>query len=209
MLIILTDENFEKEIQSIDKPVLVDFFATWCEPCNILAPILEKVAEDLNEKIVLVKADIDEIPKTAQKFMIDKIPTVILFKKGKAIGSFVGLKSEIDIKEWIVGVLEASNNGQQEKVEESKIEESSIKELMAKYSKYAEENGFKLNPDTKSVERVINGLLENEKKYGEKYCPCRRVTGEKEEDSKKICPCFWHKEEINKDGNCFCRLYVK
>ena len=199
MSIILTDENFEKEVQAIDKPVLVDFFATWCDPCSILAPILEKAADDLKEKIVLVKVNLDDIPQTAQKFGIDRIPTVILFKKGKPISSFVGLRSEKDIKEWLGEALEVSNNNQQEKIEE----------LMVEYSKYAEENGFKLNPDKKIVERVINGLLENEKKHGQKYCPCRRVTGDKEEDSKKICPCFWHKDEINKDGHCFCRLYVR
>lgn len=198
---ILTDENFEREVQAIEKPVLVDFFATWCEPCSVLAPILEKVAQDLAEKIVLVKVNLDEIPQTAQKFGIDRIPTVILFEKGKPISNFIGLRSEEDIKKWLEEFL---TDGQQEKIKESRI-----KELMAEYSKYAEENGFKLNPDKKIVERVINGLLENEKKHGEKYCPCRRVTGEKEEDSKKICPCFWHKDEINKDGHCFCRLYVR
>lgn len=199
MSIILTDENFEKEVQAIGKPTLVDFFATWCEPCSVLAPILEKVADDLKEKIVLVKANIDELPQTAQKFEIDRIPTVVLFEEGKPISSFVGLMPENDIKKWLDEALETSNNDQQEK----------IKELTAEYSKYAEENGFKLNPDKKTVERVINGLLENEKKYGEKYCPCRRVTGEKEEDLKKICPCFWHKDEIDKDGHCFCGLYVR
>jgi len=86
---------------------------------------------------------------------------------------------------------------------------STIEELKKKYKEYAESNGFHLNPDEKTVERIINGLLNNKEKYGEMYCPCRRVTGDKEEDSKKICPCFWHKDEIKKDGHCFCNLYVK
>ena len=84
-----------------------------------------------------------------------------------------------------------------------------IADLKEEYTKYAKDNGFQLNPDEKIVERIINGLLENEKKYGKKYCPCRRVSGNKEEDSKKICPCIWHKDEISKDGHCFCNLYVK
>jgi ferredoxin-thioredoxin reductase catalytic subunit len=84
-----------------------------------------------------------------------------------------------------------------------------IEELKKQYSEYAKANGFKLNPDNKTVERIIVGLLGNEGKYGQKYCPCRRVTGNKEEDAKKICPCFWHKEELAKDGHCFCNLYVK
>jgi len=84
-----------------------------------------------------------------------------------------------------------------------------IEELKKQYSDYAKSNGFQLNPDEKSVERVIKGLLENEKKYGKKYCPCRRVSGNEAEDAKKICACFWHKDEIKNDGHCLCRLYVK
>jgi len=82
-------------------------------------------------------------------------------------------------------------------------------ELIKKYSEYAQENGFQLNPDKKTVERIIKGLLANEQKHGEKYCPCRRLTGDKEEDSKKICPCVYHKDEIAKDGRCFCGLFTK
>ena len=84
-----------------------------------------------------------------------------------------------------------------------------IKKLIEEFKEYAMANGFKLNPDEKTVKRVIEGLLRNEEKYGKKYCPCRRVTGDEAEDAKKICPCFWHKDEIEKDGHCFCQLYVK
>jgi thioredoxin 1 len=101
----LTDENFEKEINSADKLVLVDFFATWCEPCSMLAPILEKVAEQFKEKIVLVKANLDNIPLAAQKFEVEKIPTVILFKNGKPISGFVGLAPENAIKQWLENIL--------------------------------------------------------------------------------------------------------
>ncbi len=84
-----------------------------------------------------------------------------------------------------------------------------VKKIIKDCREYAEKNGFKLNPDTKAVERLINGLFENEKKHGERYCPCRRITGNLEEDKLKICPCAWHKEEIAKDGHCCCRLYFK
>jgi ferredoxin-thioredoxin reductase catalytic subunit len=84
-----------------------------------------------------------------------------------------------------------------------------IKQLAEEFSEYAKNNGIRLNPDKKSVERIIDGLLKNEEKYGAKYCPCRRVSGNKEEDSKKICPCIWHKDEVVKDGHCLCRLYYK
>ena len=84
-----------------------------------------------------------------------------------------------------------------------------IEELKKEYSEYAKSNGFQLNPDEKSVERVIGGLLKNEEKLGAKYCPCRRVSGDKEDDAKKICPCIWGKDEVQKDGHCICNLYVK
>jgi len=84
-----------------------------------------------------------------------------------------------------------------------------IEELIKEYSEYAKNNGFQLNSDRKTAEKTINGLLENEKKYGKKYCPCRRIIGIIEEDSKKICPCSWHKDEIENDGHCFCNLYIK
>ncbi|MFA5359496.1 MAG: ferredoxin-thioredoxin reductase catalytic domain-containing protein [Patescibacteria group bacterium] len=84
-----------------------------------------------------------------------------------------------------------------------------IEEMIKNYSEYAKENGFQLNPDRKTVERVINGLIANEKKNGKKYCPCRRLSGNIEEDAKKICPCAYHKEEIKKDGRCYCGLFTK
>jgi len=91
----------------------------------------------------------------------------------------------------------------------NKQNKNKVKELIKEYGEYAKNNGFQLNPDKKTVERIINGLLRNEKKYGKKYCPCRRVAENEKEDSKKICPCFWHKDEIKKDGHCLCWLYTK
>ena len=101
----ITDENFEKEIIAKDKFVLVDFFATWCEPCSILGPTLEKIAEEFKEKIILIKANLDNTPLTAQKFKVEKIPTVILFKNGEPINGFVGLVPEKAIKEWLENLL--------------------------------------------------------------------------------------------------------
>jgi len=84
-----------------------------------------------------------------------------------------------------------------------------IEEMIKNYSEYARKNGFQLNPNRKTVERIMNGLLENEKQKGHKYCPCRMLSGNQEEDSKKICPCAYHKEEIAKDGRCYCGLFIK
>ncbi|MBU4204617.1 thioredoxin, partial [Patescibacteria group bacterium] len=153
MTLILTDENFEKEIQSIDKPVLVDFFATWCGPCTTLDPILEKIADDLKDEIVLVRVELDNIPITAQKFGIDRIPAVVLFRGGKPISGFIGLRTEEFIKEWLEKTIKQPEDNIQEKVEE----------LNRWYANYAKENGFNLNPNKEMVQRLIRGLLENEK----------------------------------------------
>jgi len=84
-----------------------------------------------------------------------------------------------------------------------------IKNLIRECQEYAEKNRFSLNENKEAVERIAEGLLNNEKKYGKRYCPCRRVTGEKDEDEKNICPCSYHIEELKKNGRCFCGLFVK
>jgi len=195
----LTDQNFIEDIRKSDKPVLVDFFATWCGPCEVLGPIIERVAKNFEDKIVLAKCNIDEFPLTSDKFGVDRIPMVALFKNGELADSFIGLIPEDEIKKWI-----------EKNLAQKKEDKTAAKAEFIKQSKeYAEKSGFNLNPDTKTVEKIVNGIFENEKKYGKKYCPCRRVTGNAEEDAKKICPCFWHKDEIAKDGHCFCKLFTK
>jgi thioredoxin 1 len=206
MTTILNDENFDKEITGTDKFVLVDFFATWCEPCSVLAPILEKVAADLKDKIVLQKVNIDDSPKTAEKFGIEKIPTVVLFKNGAPVSGFVGMVPEESIKEWLEN---AFKNPLPTPVVEKKEVEPDTNGMIERYDNYAKSNGFRLNPNRKIVEGIINGLFQNEKKYGKKYCPCRRVKGNEAEDAKIICPCVFHKDEIQKDGHCLCNLFLK
>jgi len=74
---------------------------------------------------------------------------------------------------------------------------------------YAERKGYRLNPDKEILDTVTDGLAKNEEKYGRRYCPCRIVTGDGEEDRKVICPCIYHKEEIENDGMCHCELFFK
>lgn len=100
-MISLTDQNFEQIVKENNKPVLVDFFAEWCPPCKMLSPILEKLDKEYKEKIIFAKINVDVSPQTAQKFSIDSIPVVILFKKGELVGTFVGLSSEEEIKTWL------------------------------------------------------------------------------------------------------------
>lgn len=105
MILNLNDSNFEQEIKKSAKPVLVDFFASWCGPCQVLGPILEKIAEEFKDRVVLVKCNVDEFPQTSTKFGIDRIPNVFLFKNGKPVDGFLGLVPEDTIKNWLEGAL--------------------------------------------------------------------------------------------------------
>ena len=202
-MITLTDENFEKEITNSSKPILVDFWAQWCMPCFVLSPILEKLAEEYKDKFILAKVSLEVAPLTAQKFGVDRIPMVVLFNGGKPISGFIGARPEPVVRELLDKML---GDVKSKEGEENKED---IEKIIQSYQAYAEKNGFKLNPDRETVERLIKGMLENEKKYGARYCPCRRITGNPEDDKSKICPCHWHREEIERDGHCFCGLFYK
>lgn len=202
-MITLTDENFEKEIQAAEKPVVVDFMASWCSPCFVLGPILEKLAEEYKDKFILAKVNIEAAPLAAKKFGVDRIPMVVLFNEGKPISGFIGVKPEHALKKLLDKMLKDI------KSKEGEGSKEDIEKIIQSYQEYAEKNGFKLNPSRVIVERLVKGLLENEKKYGFRYCPCRKISGNPEEDKPKICPCQWHREEIEKDGHCFCGLFYK
>lgn len=85
----VTDQNFEQEVLKADKPVLVDFWAAWCGPCRMVAPVLEELAAE-NEKVKIVKLDVDANPISAGRFGVRAIPTMILFKDGREAQRLVG-----------------------------------------------------------------------------------------------------------------------
>jgi ferredoxin-thioredoxin reductase catalytic subunit len=87
--------------------------------------------------------------------------------------------------------------------------ESENEKLYKEYEEYAKANGFQLNPNRAVVDNLINSLLKREKESGERYCPCRRITEDKEENKRIVCPCAYHKKEIEEDGHCLCFLFVK
>lgn len=104
----ISDDNFEKEVieSSKEKPVLVDFWASWCPPCQILGPILEKIEKKYKDKIKIAKLNIEENKQKSAEYNISSIPAVKLFKQGKVIDEFVGLRSEQDLKAWMDNALQ-------------------------------------------------------------------------------------------------------
>jgi thioredoxin 1 len=91
---ILDDKNFSAEIAKSDGgPILVDFWATWCGPCRMVAPILEKLATEMKGRARIAKLDVDQNPATAAQFGISSIPTLILFKNGKPVDQVVGAQT--------------------------------------------------------------------------------------------------------------------
>ena len=85
------DSNFESEVISADGPVMVDFYATWCGPCKVLAPIVEKIADDFEGKLKVGKVDIDKAPQTARKYGITSVPTVMVFEGGEKKAAHIGV----------------------------------------------------------------------------------------------------------------------
>ena len=94
---IISSSQFASEVEAADVPVLVDFFATWCGPCKMLAPTLDQVAAEVAGRAKVVKVDIDASPDLAQRFGVMSIPTLIAFKDGKQISKNVGVTSSEEL----------------------------------------------------------------------------------------------------------------
>ncbi|OQA35420.1 MAG: Thioredoxin-1 [Parcubacteria group bacterium ADurb.Bin326] len=93
-----TDAGFEAEVLNSDKPVLVDFFATWCGPCRMQGPIVDELAAEMGDKVKIGKMDVDQNPQAAGKYGIMSIPTIMIFKGGEAKETFTGLQTKETLK---------------------------------------------------------------------------------------------------------------
>lgn len=97
---IITSDQFQMEVLKSEKPVLVDFFATWCGPCKMLAPVLDELSAD-REDIKIVKIDVDQSPDLARQYKVSAVPTMLLFKKGEVANKSMGFLEKKDLEKFI------------------------------------------------------------------------------------------------------------
>lgn len=101
MAFIFTDENFEQEALQGDQLTVVDFFADWCGPCKMMAPIVEELAESLKDQVKIGKLNVDNSPATAAKYKVMSIPTIVFIKNGNVVETIVGVVSKAQLEEKI------------------------------------------------------------------------------------------------------------
>jgi thioredoxin 1 len=110
----ITDDSFQSDVLSADKPVLVDFWAEWCGPCKMIGPSLEEISEELGEQVTIAKLNIDDNPDAPGKYGVRGIPTMILFKNGVPAATKIGAEPKGKIKSWLVGELAGSSEASAE-----------------------------------------------------------------------------------------------
>jgi len=97
----VSDDTFDKDVLRNDKCVLVDFYADWCGPCKMVAPILEEISNEMQDRLVIAKHNIDDNPNVPTRYGVRGIPTMLLFKDGKLVDTKVGAIPKKNIKEWL------------------------------------------------------------------------------------------------------------
>jgi thioredoxin 1 len=104
-IIHVTDSSFEQDVLKSTTPVLLDFWAEWCGPCKMIAPILDEIAAEYAGRVIVAKMNVDENPRTPMKFNVRGIPTLILFKDGRAEGQKIGAVRKPDVAAFLDGKL--------------------------------------------------------------------------------------------------------
>ena len=102
----IDDSSFDQNVLQAEVPVLVDFWATWCGPCRMVAPVVEELAQEYEGKIRFAKLDVDQNPKTAGKYGIMSIPTLIIFKNGEPVSHVVGFRPKAELKRELDATLD-------------------------------------------------------------------------------------------------------
>ena len=102
-VIALEKHNLQQEVLASDKPVLVDFWASWCMPCRMLSPTVDAIAEELAGKVKVCKVNVDEQPELAEQYRVMSIPTLLVFKEGRLVDSSVGVKPKAAILNMLKG----------------------------------------------------------------------------------------------------------
>jgi thioredoxin 1 len=105
----VTDGTFQKEVMESDAPVLVDFWATWCGPCRMYGPIVDKVADEYKGRLKVVRVDVDQNPNLSRTYQIRAIPASFVIQKGNVVRSWVGLVSEDDVRQQLDQVLSTAS----------------------------------------------------------------------------------------------------
>jgi len=167
-----TAATFEKDViaRSMEVPVVVDFWAPWCEPCRQLAPLLEKLANEQSGKFVLVKVDIDQAPEIAQAFGVQSIPYVVALREGQPVDNFMGILPEDQLREWLKSILPLP--AEQLLKEGLALEPDDPKAAEAKYREAAH-----LMPDVDTIQLRLAAVLLAQRRADE----CSRIITKLEE----------------------------